>query len=325
MANVATLTGPIDTADLGATLMHEHVFTVDADYLHNYGRGDWWDEDAELERAVHKLDRLADKGIATIVDPTVLGLGRDVHRLAKIADRLRVNVVVATGVYTYDSLPFPYSLRGPGLPLGGDEPLVADFTRDLTEGIAGTGVKAAFLKCAVEHAPMSGDVERALRAVGAVAVATGAPVTVHTNVRERTADLVVDVLRAEQVDLSRVVLGHVGDSTDVDWLASLADTGAILGMDRFGLDVFAPTDARVATIVELARRGYADRMVLSHDASCRIDWFGPESPELIDTLMPNWHYEHISDDVLPALRAGGVTDAQIDTMLVEVPRRYFGG
>ena len=325
MANVATLTGPIDTADLGATLMHEHVFTVDADYLHNYGRGDWWDEDAELERAVHKLDRLADKGIATIVDPTVLGLGRDVHRLAKIADRLRVNVVVATGVCTYDSLPFPYSLRGPGLPLGGDEPLVADFTRDLTEGIAGTGVKAAFLKCAVEHAPMSGDVERALRAVGAVAVATGAPVTVHTNVRERTADLVVDVLRAEQVDLSRVVLGHVGDSTDVDWLASLADTGAILGMDRFGLDVFAPTDARVATIVELARRGYADRMVLSHDASCRIDWFGPESPELIDTLMPNWHYEHISDDVLPALRAGGVTDAQIDTMLVEVPRRYFGG
>jgi phosphotriesterase-related protein len=325
MRRVETLTGPVDVADLGPTLMHEHVFVVDTDYLHNYGTGDWWDEDAELERAVDKLNRLADKGITTIVDPTVVGLGRDIPRLVKIADRVRVHIVVATGVYTYDALPFPYSLQGPGLPLGGDDPLVRDFTRDLTEGISGTGVKAAFLKCAVEHAEMSGDVERALRAVARTAVATGAPVTVHTNAAEHSADVVLDVLRDEHVDLTKVVLGHVGDSTDVDWLASLADTGAILGMDRFGLDVFAPTDARVATIVELARRGYADRMVLSHDASCRIDWFGPDAPEVIAAGMPNWHYEHISDDVLPALRAGGVTDEQIVVLLVGVPRRDIGG
>ncbi|HET8931369.1 MAG TPA: hypothetical protein VFN21_11985 [Acidimicrobiales bacterium] len=325
MTSVETLTGLIDVADLGPTLMHEHVFILDADYLHNYGEGTWWDEDAELERAVGKLNRLADKGITTIVDPTVLGLGRDIPRLAKIADRVRVNIVVATGVYTYDSLPFPYSLQGPGLPLGGDDPLVRDFTRDITEGISGTDVKAAFLKCAVEHAPMSGDVERALRAVAQVSVATGAPITVHTNVAERTADVVLDVLGDEGVDLAKVVLGHVGDSTDVDWLASLADSGAILGMDRFGLDVFASTDARVATIVELAQRGYADHMVLSHDASCRIDWFGPDAPGVIDAGMPNWNYEHISDDVLPALRGGGITDDQIDAMLTGVPRRYFGG
>lgn len=325
MTTVETLTGPVDVGELGPTLMHEHVFTLDADYLHNYGKGDWWDEDAELERAVDKLNRLADKGITTIVDPTVLGLGRDIPRLAKIAERVRVKIVVATGVYTYDSLPFPYSLQGPGLPLGGDDPLVRDFTRDIIDGISGTDVKAAFLKCAVEHAPMSDDVERALRAVAKVSVATGAPITVHTNVAERTADVVLDVLRDESVELTKVVLGHVGDSTDVDWLGTLADTGAILGMDRFGLDVFASTDARVATIVELAQRGYADNMVLSHDASCRIDWFGPDAPEVIDAFMPNWHYEHISDDVLPALRASGVTEDQVDAMLTDVPRRYFGG
>jgi len=325
MTTVETLTGPVDVDNLGPTLMHEHVFTLDAEYLRNYGEGAWWDEDAELERAVDKLNRLADKGIRTIVDPTVLGLGRDIPRLARIADRVRVHIIVATGVYTYDSLPFPYSLQGPGLPLGGDDPLVRDFTHDLTEGIGTTGIEAAFLKCAVEHAEMSGDVERALRSVARTSVATGAPITVHTNAAERSADVVVDVLREEQVDLAKVVLGHVGDSTDVDWLASLADTGAILGMDRFGLDVFAPTDARVATIVELARRGYADRMVLSHDASCRIDWFGPDAPTVIEAGLPNWHYEHISDDVLPALREGGVTDDQIDEMLIRVPRRYFGG
>ncbi len=320
-----TLTGPTEVDDLGPTLMHEHVFTLDADYLHNYGEGDWWDEDAELDRAVGKLNRLADKGITTIADPTVLGLGRDIPRLLRIADRVRVSIIVATGVYTYDSLPFPYSMQGPGLPLGGDDPLVRDFTRDLTEGIGETEVKAAFLKCAVEHDPMSPDVERALRAVARTSRSTGAPITVHTNARERTADRVLAVLREEAVDLTKVVLGHVGDSTEVDWLASLADTGAILGMDRFGLDVFAPTDARVATIFALAERGYADRMVLSHDASCRIDWFGPDAPELIEQFMPNWHYEHISDDVLPALRERGVTEAQIDQMLTDVPRRYFGG
>lgn len=323
MTSVQTLTGPVNTVDLGPTLMHEHVFTLNAEYLQNYGKGAWWDEQLEVDAAVEKLNRLARLGIRTIVDPTVLGLGRNIERMLTIARQVEVNIIVATGVYTYDSLPFPYSMRGPGAPLGGDDPMVADFTRDITAGIGDTKVQAAFLKCAVEHDPMTPDVERALRAVAHVSIQTGAPITVHTNAHAKTADLALRVLHEEGVDLKRVVLGHVGDSTDVDWLAGLADTGAILGMDRFGLDVFASTDDRVATIAELVRRGYADHLVLSHDASCRIDWFGSDAPEVISQLMPNWHYEHISNDVLPALRDHGVTDAQIDTMLIEVPRRYF--
>jgi phosphotriesterase-related protein len=325
MATVETMTGPISTDQLGPTLMHEHVFTLDPDYVRNYGEGAWWDEEAEVAGAIEKLRHLATKGITTIVDPTVLGLGRDIPRLARVAAQVPVQIIVATGVYTYDSLPFPYTMRGPGTVLAGDEPMVADFVRDLTVGIGDTGVRAAFLKCAVEHAPMSDGVERALRAVAQASIETGAPITVHTNAHESTAPPAVEVLVAEGVDPASVVVGHAGDSTDVDALAALADTGAILGMDRFGLDVFATTDQRVATIAALAARGYADRMVLSPDASCRIDWFGPDAPALIETLMPNWHYEHISNDVLPALLAAGVTQAQIDTMLVEVPRRYFGG
>jgi phosphotriesterase-related protein len=133
------------------------------------------------------------------------------------------------------------------------------------------------------------------------------------------------VLREEGADPSKLVVGHAGDSNDLDYLQELADTGAILGMGRFGLDVFATTETRVDTIVSLTERGYADRMVLSHDASCFIDWFHPDPNALRDTFMPNWHYEHISDDVLPMLRERGVTDTQIDQMLVDNPRRYFGG
>jgi phosphotriesterase-related protein len=102
----------------------------------------------------------------------------------------------------------------------------------------------------------------------------------------------------------------------------MADSGCILGMDRFGIDIITPFEQRVQTVAALCERGYAGSMVLSHDASCYIDWFPPEA---IGVFAPRWHYEHMFDDVTPALRERGVTDDQIDTMLVANPRRYFSG
>ena len=131
------------------------------------------------------------------------------------------------------------------------------------------------------------------------------------------------MLGEEGADLTKLVVGHAGDSNDLDYLMEMADTGAMLGMDRFGLDFFNPTADRVRTIAALCAHGYADRLVLSHDASCWIDWRRPDPEKLKAAVMPNWHYEHISDDVLPALRAAGVSERQIDQMMVENPRRYF--
>ena len=91
-------------------------------------------------------------------------------------------------------------------------------------------------------------------------------------------------------------------------------------MDRFGLDVLCPFEERVDTVAELTRRGYAEKMVLAHDAACFIDWFSHDGKV---AAAPNWNFTHISDDVLPALRERGVTDDQIATMLVDNPRRYF--
>jgi phosphotriesterase-related protein len=323
MATVETLRGPVEINDLGPTLMHEHVFVLSTEFVQNYGEGAWWDEEAQVAGAIEKLNSLAAKGIKTIVDPTVIGLGRYIPRLQRIADKVDLNIIVATGLYTYGDLPFPYASRGPGATIEMPEPMVDDFTRDIADGIGDTGVKAAFLKCAVEHAAMTSGVERALRAVAQVHVASGAPITVHTSAHDKTGEVAVTVLKEEGVDMTKVVIGHAGDSDDLDYLMRLADTGAILGMDRFGIDVFATTDTRVATIASLAKRGYADRMVLSHDASCFIDWYAPDPNGMRDAFLPNWHYEHISNDVLPALRGRGVTDAQVDQMLVENPRRYF--
>ena len=150
------------------------------------------------------------------------------------------------------------------------------------------------------------------------------PITVHTNSEHRTGTLALDLYEAEGVDLTKVVVGHAGDSGDLDYLRSLADRGATLGCDRFGLDRFATTDRRVATVAALCAQGYADRIVLSHDASCYIDFYaGDQAQQALRAAAPNWHYEHISRDVLPALRSAGVSDEQITTMMVDNPRRHF--
>ena len=90
-----------------------------------------------------------------------------------------------------------------------------------------------------------------------------------------------EVLRRSGVDLGQVVIGHSGDTTDVDYLCRVADAGSYLGMDRFGLDVLLPFEDRIATVLELLRRGYAERMVLAHDASCFIDWFDRGEVEIV--------------------------------------------
>ncbi len=318
MALVETVRGPVEVGSLGPTLMHEHVFVLNEEIRRNYPS--YWDEDERVAGAVARLSALAGRGCQTIVDPTVVGLGRDIGRIQQVAALVPLNIIAATGIYTYNEVPLYFKFRVPGP--DGVDPMTAMFVSDITEGIGGTPIKAAFLKCAIDDQGMTPGVERVLRAVCRAHKETGAPVTVHTHPHSGTGREVVRVLREEGADLTRVVLGHSGDSTDLDYLTELADAGCLLGMDRFGLDLITPFDDRVGTVAALCERGYADRMVLSHDASCYIDWFPPEA---VTMFAPSWHFEHLFDDVLPALTERGVSQEQIDTMLVDNPRRYFAG
>ncbi len=300
--------------------MHEHVFVLTPDVQQNYP-DEWGDEDARIADAVAKLSELAATGVRTIVDPTVIGLGRYIPRIQRVAEQVpELNIIVATGCYIYENVPFFFHHRGPALGLDMPDPMVDLFVGDITAGIAGTGVRAAFLKCAIDEPGPTKGVERVMRAVAKAHHATGAPITVHTHPATRTGLEVKRVMcDEERVHPDRIVLGHSGDSADVDHLSALADAGFMLGMDRFGINLETTTEARADTVVEMCRRGYAERMVLSHDASCYIDWIDPN----VLGLLPQWHYLHLEQDVLPYLREHGVTDEQLDAMLVENPRRYF--
>ena len=199
--------------------------------------------------------------------------------------------------------------------------MVGMFVGDITDGIAGTGVRAGMLKCAVDEAGLTEGVERVMRAVARSHLVTSCPITVHTHPESHRGLDVQRVMAEEGVHPSAVVLGHSGDTTDVDHLSALAEAGFWLGMDRFGINLATSFEARADTVVELCRRGLADRMVLAHDAACYIDWVDPDAL----AFMPQWHYLHIEQEVLPYLRRQGVTDDQINTMLVDNPRRIFEG
>src|SRR5699024_6995672 len=160
----------------------------------------------------------------------------------------------------------------------------------------------------IEEQGLTAGVERAMRAVGQASAQSGAPITVHTNPHTGSGLVAQRVLAEEGADLSKVVIGHSGDTTDLDYLMQVADAGSYLGMDRFGLDVLLPFEDRVATVLELLRRGYAEKMVLAHDASCFIDWFDPEAKRQV---VPRWNFRHISEDVIPALLEGGASEQDI--------------
>jgi phosphotriesterase-related protein len=298
--------------------MHEHVFILSPDITENYP--EVWGDGAQREAdAITRLNELKSRGVDSIVDLTVIGMGRYIPRVARVAAATDINIVVATGVYTYNDVPMYFHFTGPGGALGDSEPMVDMFVRDIQHGIADTGIKAAILKCATDEPGVTPGVERVLRAVAQAHRQTGVPISTHTHAATRRGLEQQRIFAEEGVDLSRVVIGHSGDTTDLDYLTELVGNGSYIGMDRFGVDVFLPFEDRVDTVARMCERGHADKMVLSHDAACFMDWV----PDALLPALPNWHYLHIHNDVIPALKERGVTDEQLKTMLVDNPRKIF--
>jgi phosphotriesterase-related protein len=320
MPTIETLNGPIDTSELGTVLMHEHVFNITAEIQLVHPGFNGWDPEVEVPKAREELRRVKEAGIDTFVELSPIGLGRSLDLIRRAAEGSGLNVVLATGVYTYDVLPRPWHFSGPGTLLDGDEPLDALMRADLTEGIEGSGVKPGMLKCAIDAAGVTEHIERAVRSICRIHKETGTPVCIHTHPETRRGLDALRLLGEEDVDPRNVMLAHCGDTTDLDHLEELAASGALLGMDRFGLDILLPFEERVSTVVAMCERGHADKMILSQDANCFSDWF---PPGLEAQVSPNWHFLHVIQDVVPALLERGVSQEQVDLMLRENPRRFF--
>ena len=306
---VETALGAVATADLGPTLMHEHVVTRSPGVQENWPH--LWDREAIVALAERKMADLYARGIRAIVDPTTVDLGRDIDLIAAVARRSRVHIIVATGVWWMPQRYF--SAHGVDA--------VADlFVRDINQGIGATGIKAAIIKCATDTAGVTPVIENVLRASARAQKATGVPISTHTWAAGRSGEAQQAIFTQEGVDLGRVIIGHSGDSEDLGYLRGLMERGSTIGMDRFGLENFLPTAKRVEVLARLCAEGYAGKMVLSHDANCWTDMLSEDDKR---RTRPLWHYNHISDDILPALCKAGVSEAQIQQMLVDNPRAIF--
>ncbi len=312
---VETVRGPVAARDLGTSLLHEHVFIASpegiANFNHHWG-APWWDEEERVGAAVADLQELLDLGVKTIVDPTGFGLSRDVHRLQRVNADVDMHIVVCTGLYAFIEVPGYLKYRSA-------ENLGSMFQHEIEVGIDDTGVKAAFLKCAIESYGVVGDIPLILDAVALASVATGAPIMVHTNAEAKTGLTALSELTSRGVDPTRIVIAHAGDSNDMDYLREIGDSGAVLGLDRFNIPSFNSDEERIETLLKLLDEGYIDRIHLAHDAATFNDFMHHNPP--FEGAEPT--YTHIHREILPKLRERGVTDAQIDEMLVTNARRFL--
>jgi phosphotriesterase-related protein len=317
MGSVHTVQGPVEAQELGLTLVHEHVRFRDEAVAEQWpGR---YDEQLELDAALLAVNAAKDRGVCTIVDPTAMFGGRDVNFMKRVAQETGVQIVACTGIYSYDYLPHYFQSR--------DIDVMADhFVEDIETGIQGTGIKAAFLKCAADAAGVTEQVEKIHRACARASLQTGAPIMAHSMPAAGTGPRQAAIFEEEGVDMAKVQIAHCGDTEDVAYIEGLIERGVYAGLDRYGLEMYLPIDKRNATAAELLRRGHAERLMISQDFCATIDWFPPEAEAVFESsgAIRNWSMTLVFDEVVPWLREQGVMDDEsFHTVFTENPKRWL--
>ncbi|MGC8607884.1 MAG: phosphotriesterase family protein [Vulcanisaeta sp.] len=303
----------IDPGSMGLTLFHEHLRLITEVVRWNWPH--LYNEDEELRRAIDAVNAAKKYGVKTIIDLTVAGIGRDVRFNEKVAKATGVNIIMGTGFYTYTELPFYFRNRG-------IDSLVDVFIHDITVGIQETSTKAAFVKAVIDSPGLTKDVEMAIRAAAKAHIKTGVPIITHSFVGNKSSLDLIRIFKEEGVDLARTVIGHVGDTDDISLIEQILREGAFIGLDRFGLDIYLPLDRRIKTTIELIKRGWIDQLLLSHDYCPTIDWY---PPEVVRSTVPDWSLTLIFEKVIPRMRSEGITEEQINRVLIDNPRRLFTG
>jgi phosphotriesterase-related protein len=324
MELIQTVTGPLAVDSLGLTLVHEHLLI---------GYPGWFMDalappfvrSEVLVRAVDKLAELHALGVRTLVDPCPVDLGRDVEFMAEVSSRSGVHIVCATGGYKEDSgIVYTFQALRP-------QEITAIYVKELTEGIGSTGIRAGLVKVASGLPGITPYEEKLIRAGGHAAAQAGCPVLAHTD-GALLGDLQIAMLRESGVPAHRILVAHCDSRDDHDYHRSLADLGAYVGFDRFGLTSMLSDELRIEMTLRMVNAGYARSLCLSHDAICG-SWLGRPvfdgkhaiTPAVLEKLLPNWEPTHLFKNILPIMRAQGLSAEAERTLLVENPARYFRG
>lgn len=311
MTIINSVTGAIDSAQLGPTLIHEHLrvrsVEVATQFPHLYDRNE------ELQLAKEQVLAAGKAGIQTICDPTVMGQDRDVVFIREVSECTGVTIIAATGMYTCQDLPEP--LRNKSI-----DYIAELFIRDIEVGIQNTAIKAGFIKCATDVQGVTPDVEKIIRAAARAHRRTGVPIMTHTHAASRNGLDQLDLLEDEGVSPRAVIIGHSGDTHDMTYLSQMLSRQAFLGIDRFGLSVGIANEERPAMLLKLIRQGCHKQLLISQDYCASIDWW---EREVVRSFAPDWSMTHITGDVLPYLSGQGVGQDILREIIVDNVREWF--
>ena len=325
MVKVNTVLGPIAAEDLGVTLVHEHVL---------YGYPGWegdrtiapFDRQTIVANGVAMMEQLKALGMKSYIDVTALDGARNVEVLKEVSEKSGVNIICATGYYYEgEGSPTYWKFRGS---LGDirDE-LYELFHTEVAKGIMDTGIKAGVIKVGTSKGVIT-DYERLMLETAArVQKDTGVPIITHTQEGTMGPEQ-AELLIASGADPKKTQIGHMSDNLDLDYQEKTLKQGVFVAWDRMGLQglVGCPMDEqRYPVMIELVKKGYANQLMISHDFI--ITWLGRplNIPEAALPLIANWNPMHLFNNIIPALKQGGVTDEQIQTITVDNPRRLFTG
>jgi phosphotriesterase-related protein len=322
MAKVNTVLGPVSADELGVTLMHEHLVVSylgwECDAL-----SPPYDREAAAKACVETLKEAKGYGLKTLVDATATDMGRDIELQKVVSERLGINIICATGFYTekYGKAGY-FKFRSQAYDITAE--VCETMVKEITQGIGNTGVKAGVIKVGTGHARISSYEEKMLKAAARAQKETGVPIITHTEAGTMGAEQ-ADLFISEGADPKRIVIGHMCGNADLRYHLSVLEKGVNIAFDRLGIDILFPDKLRKACLIGLIGIGYADKIMLSQDRWAY--WLGRpfEFPDAAKPLMANWSYVHVFNNIIPVLKEAGVSEDKINRLMVENPRRLFGG
>jgi len=314
---INTVAGRRQAGELGRTLMHEHVLV---------GYPGWWldarlppfQRQEALARVVDAFQALHAYGVRSVVDPCPMDLGRDVEFVAEVSQRSGITLICTTGMYT-EAMGIPYTFAHMEV-----EQVTEIFIKEIEDGIGQSGIKAGLVKIATGDGRVSDYERRMLTAAARAARHTGVPLISHTENCSCGHDQ-IDIVGAEGVAPHRLLVGHSDGRDDHPYQLALAERGAYVGFDRFGIEVFNPDAIRMKNLKQLIDAGYRDRIMMSQDTvNCWLGNIpGVGTPEDVRRIIPNWTLTHLFARIFPQLEAMGVAGTDLDHIITENPRRYF--
>lgn len=305
---IRTVKGDVAADSLGLVLPHEHLFVdLRGPLVEGYGVAD-----PEAVWPVMKpyLDAIEAIGVTAFVDCAPMGVGRNIGVLRYLAERTPIHIIAPTGVYKEGFIPADL------LDVSA-EYLTDLWVRELAEGMDGTDSKAGFIKVAlVDNGPTEIEI-RNLKAAAAASLQTGAVVASHT-IGGKAARQEMDILEGVGLDLRRFIWVHAHTEPDGAVHIEAAKRGAWVEFDAVGAENWHPQDALLDAVVELIEAGYADHILLSHDA-------GYYHPGLPGGEPPGGFrgYTALFEQFIPALKGRGVSEETVRLMTVTNPAQAY--